>query len=252
MVLINRGVFLKTIYLQEGSTETYPYNIPAFRGLAKIELTTAVTFLVGENGSGKSTLLEAIASAAGFNPEGGSRDHRFATVESPTGLENAIRLSWFPKATSGFFLRAESFFNFSSYLDEMAKDFPDKAYQAYGGKSLHRQSHGEAFFALFTHRFRNRGKALYLLDEPEAALSPARQLAFLRLMWDHEQRGQSQFLIATHSPILLGYPHATILTCDTQPLSVIAYEDTEHYRITKQFLLNREGVLKELFKPDPD
>lgn len=148
--------------------------------------------------------------------------------------------------TRGFFLRAESFFNFASYIDELEREFPTR-YAAYGGKSLHQQSHGESFLSLFTNRFRGRGKALYLLDEPEAALSPARQLALLRIIWEHEQSGQSQFIIATHSPILFGYSNADILNFDTSPIVPIRYEDTEHYAITRQFILNRQGLLRTLF-----
>lgn len=224
----------------------YPFNLPAFIGVSKLSTEHAVTFFVGENGSGKSTLLEAIAKNAGFNPEGGSRSNVFATAETESSLDHHLRLSWLPKVNRGFFLRAESFFNFASYIDELEREFPN-GYEAYGGRSLHQQSHGESFLSLFTNRFRSRGKAIYLLDEPEAALSPARQLALLRIIWEEEQSGQAQFIIATHSPILLGYPSADILNFDTSPISSIKYEDTEHYAITKQFLLNRERMLKELF-----
>jgi predicted ATPase len=240
-------MFLKQIRFVDwpNPAEHYPYNLPAFNGLSELSIDSAVTFFVGENGSGKSTLLEAIAKRAGFNPEGGGRSNRFSTAETESSLDNHIRLSWLPKVTQGFFLRAESFYNFASYIDELEREFSTR-YAAYGGKSLHQQSHGESFLSLFTHRFRSRGKALYLLDEPEAALSPARQLALLRILWEQEQSGQAQFIIATHSPILLGYPKAAILNFDTSPISPIRYEDTEHYAITKQFLNNRDGMLKEL------
>ncbi|WP_053959335.1 AAA family ATPase [Sulfobacillus thermosulfidooxidans] len=248
-------MFLREVQLWNwpSHTDTYPFNLPAFQGLSRISFRTAVTFFVGENGSGKSTLLEAIAKEAGFNPEGGNRNHIFSTADSESSLHHYIRLSWMPKVTSGFFLRAESFFNFSSYIDTLAKDdMSDNVYAAYGGKSLHQQSHGESFLSLFTHHFQGRRRALYLLDEPEAALSPARQLALLRILWDHEQAGQSQFIIATHSPILLGYPHATILSFDQAPLAPIRYEDTDHFIITKQFLTHRDRILRELFKENQD
>lgn len=241
-------VFLKQIRFVDWPqpAEHYPYNLPAFRGLSELSTERSVTFFVGENGSGKSTLLEAIAKNAGFNPEGGGRSNVFSTAETESSLDNHLRLSWLPKVTQGFFLRAESFYNFASYIDELEREFPT-GYTAYGGKSLHQQSHGESFLSLFTHRFNGRGKALYLLDEPEAALSPARQLALLRIIWELEQSKQAQLIIATHSPILLGYPNAEILNFDTSPISTIRYEDTEHYAITRQFLLNRERMLKELF-----
>ncbi len=208
-----------------------------------------MTFFVGENGSGKSTLLEAIAICAGFNPEGGSRSTVFATAATESALHNHLQLSWLPKVKQGFFLRAESFFNFASYIDELERECPT-GYRAYGGKSLHHQSHGESFLSLFVHRFRSRGKALYLLDEPEAALSPFRQLALMRILWELEQSGQAQFIIATHSHILLGYPNAQILNFDTSPLSSVRYEETEHYAITREFLLHREAIFAELFKTE--
>lgn len=244
-------MFLREVQFTQWPTEqtVYPFNLSAFHGLLSVPLTAPVTFFVGENGSGKSTLLEAIAICAGFNPEGGGSSNFFSTANTESSLYSHIRLSWLPKVTHGFFLRAESFFNFASYMDELERDWPT-GYAAYGGKSLHEQSHGESFLSLFTNRLSIRGKSLYLLDEPEAALSPARQLALLRLIWEHEQSGQSQFIIATHSPILLGYPNAHILNFDACPLCPIPYEETEHYIVTKQFLLHREGILRELFKPD--
>lgn len=244
-------MFLKEIQFIDWpeQADQYPFDLPAFRGLSNISISQSVTFFVGENGSGKSTLLEAIAKHAGFNPEGGGRSNVFATADTESPLENHLRLSWMPKVSQGFFLRAESFFNFASHIDEIEQNNdPRYRYAAYGGKSLHQQSHGESFLSLFTHRFGSRGKAIYLLDEPEAALSPARQLALLRIMWELEQGGQAQFIVATHSPILLGYPDAEILNFDTSPLSSVQYEDTNHYVIMRQFLLNRKGMLKELFE----
>lgn len=245
-------MFLKEIQFTDWPQppNEYPFNLPAFQGLSNISFRRAVTFFVGENGSGKSTLLEAIAVHAGFNPEGGGRSNIFSTADTESCLYQHMRLSWRPKVTRGFFLRAESFFNFASHIDEVERDNPKDRYAAYGGKSLHQQSHGESFLALFTYRFRGRSKALYLLDEPEAALSPTRQLALLRIIWEHERSGLAQFIIATHSPILLGYPNADIFNFDTSPLSPIHYEDTEHYVITKQFLLNRDGMLKTLLEEE--
>ncbi len=227
----------------------YPFDLEALRGAPRIPFDRPVTYLVGENGSGKSTLLEAIAIAAGFNPEGGSRGNMFSSAETESALHEYLRLSWFPKATRGFFFRAESFFNFASHIDEVEREC-STGYAAYGGTSLHQRSHGESFLALFLHRLKGTKPGLYLLDEPEAALSPTRQLALLRILWDHAQRGTSQFIVATHSPILLGYPGARILSFDSSPLAPIAYEDTQAYSLTRQFLLHREGMLKELLAKD--
>lgn len=220
----------------------YPFSVPAFKGLQTIDFKSNVTFFVGENGSGKSTLMEAIAYKCDFNTAGGGRNNYYEVSSSESALGDFIRLSWAPKITSGFFLRAESLYNFASYLDNLGPE----AYKAYGGKSLHKQSHGESFISLFTNRFGKKG--IYLLDEPEAALSPARQLSLLRIVRELEQEGQSQFIIATHSPIIMAYPDAQILDFDTSPVSETAYEDTSHYRITKGFIENRGLYLRKLFE----
>jgi predicted ATPase len=219
----------------------YPFTIPALRDGLDLELRSNVTFLVGENGSGKSTLLEAVATCCGFSPEGGGRDHSFATRAESVDLAAALRLSWLPKVTDGFFMRAESFFNFATYLDQVS------TLERYGGRSFHEQSHGESFLALFTNRF-DRG--IYILDEPEAALSPKRQLSFLKIVHDLEAAGRAQFLIASHSPILLAYPGATLLGLDGGPIREVRYDETEHYNLTKEFLASPERFLKHLFARD--
>ena len=218
--------------------DQHPFNIRAFRRGIRLSFKTNVTFFVGENGSGKSTLLEAIATCCGFGLTGGNRDHTFQVEDPRTDLGRALRLAWLPKVTEGFFLRAESFFNFATYLDEVS------TLRAYGGKSLHAQSHGESFMALFLHRFE---QGIYILDEPEAALSPARQLAFLRVIHDLEKPGQAQFLISTHSPILLAYPGAMLFSLDGDGIEEVKYEDTEHYKITRDFLACPQRFLKHLF-----
>lgn len=223
------------------SHQAYPFNIPAFTGLETIELKSNVTFFVGENGSGKSTLMEAIAYKCDFNPAGGGRNNIYEVPSSESALGDFIRLAWAPKIANGFFLRAESLFNFASHIDSLGPE----AYEPYGGKSLHAQSHGESFLSLFANRFGKKG--IYLLDEPEAALSPVRQLSLLRIIRESEKEGQSQFIIATHSPIILAYPGAHILDFDTSPLSETTYEDTSHYQITKGFLENRDLYLQKLF-----
>lgn len=230
-----------TLLRKEKSTEIeYPFSIPTIQSMTELDLTKRVTFFVGENGSGKSTLLEGIADVCGFNPAGGGRNNTYDVDASESVLSEHLRLSWMPKVTNGFFLRAESFYHFASHIDQLGGG----ALKSYGGKSLHEQSHGESFLSLFLNRF--QGKAIYLLDEPEAALSPQRQLAFLRVMHDLVQEEDCQFIIATHSPIILGYPDATILSFDDGEIKETDYESTEHYQITKYFLDHREKFLKDI------
>jgi predicted ATPase len=217
----------------------FPFNLRAFSGDLDLEFRTAVTLFVGENGSGKSTLLEAIAECCGFNPEGGNRDHHRAVFAERSELAQALRLSWMPKVTEGFFLRAESFYNFATYIEQVSPGLG-----AYGGRSLHAQSHGESFLSLFTNRFE---QGIYILDEPEAALSPQRQLSFLRILHDLATPGHAQFLVATHSPILLAYPGATIYDLDGESIRPIRYEDTRHYLLTRDFLNSPASFFKHLF-----
>lgn len=235
-------MYLRSVELMSAKIENreqYPFDIPAIRSLERLELTNNVTFFVGENGSGKSTLLEGIAHQCGFNTAGGGRNNTYETHASESSLGNYLRLAWLPKITNGFFMRSESFYQFASHVDEMPESL-----QYYGGRSLHEQSHGESFLNLFVNRFSSKG--IYLLDEPEAALSPARQLSLLRIL--HDLSGTSQFIIATHSPILLGYPGAEILSFDDSHIQEVTYEDTDHYQITRSFLENRDRMLNELFK----
>jgi predicted ATPase len=217
---------------------TYPFNLRAFSSGIDLTLRSNVTFFVGENGSGKSTLLEALAEICGFNPEGGNRDHHRATFADRSALAQALRLTWRPKVTQGFFMRAESFFNFATYIEQVSD------LRAYGGKSLHQQSHGESFLALFAHRFE---QGIYLLDEPEAALSPQRQLSFLRILHDLASPGHAQFLIATHSPIILSYPGAVLYDLDGDAIRETSYRDTRHFLVTRDFLNAPERFFKHLF-----
>jgi predicted ATPase len=221
----------------------YPFNICSFSQGIDLAFRTNVTLFVGENGSGKSTLLEALAECCGFSPEGGNRDHHRATFAERSALAQALRLSWLPKVTEGFFMRAESFYNFASYIDQVSDLL------AYGGKSLHEQSHGESFLALFANRFEH---GIYILDEPEAALSPQRQLTFLKIVHDLETPGHAQFLISTHSPIILSYPTAVLFSLDGDSIREIAYHETEHYRVTRDFLNSPERYFKHLFAGPSD
>ncbi len=221
----------------------YPFDIPAVRAIDEIEFHPNVTFFVGENGSGKSTVLEAIAVALGFGAEGGTKNVRFSTVDSVSPLHEALRIArGVPQPRDGYFLRAESFFNVASYMDEVGYA------ETYGG-SLHERSHGEAFMAVLLNKL--RGDGIYLLDEPEAALSPSRQMAALRAIHQLVE-ASSQFVIATHSPILLAYPHARIIQFDRSGVSEVAYEDTEHYAITRDFLNNHARRMEQLLADDED
>lgn len=227
------------------SWEDYPFSIPAIARLETLALHPRVTFLVGENGSGKSTLIEALAVAAGFNPEGGSRNFSFATRPSESKLHEVFRLvRGARRPRTGFFLRAESFFNVASVIEQIPE-----ALAAFGGRSPHELSHGESFLTLVKERFGPDG--LYLMDEPEAALSPQRQLALLAEFDRLVQRDRSQLVVATHSPILLAYPAASIFTLDESGISPIEYEATEHYSLTRDFLLHRDRYLRRLFGEEP-
>ena len=210
-----------------------------------IELSKNITFFVGENGSGKSTLLEAIAVNFGFNAESGSRNFTFSTTSTHSDLYKNIRLGKGLRPKDGFFLRAESFYNAASYIDELDREAPSfhKLIDSYGGVSLHNQSHGESFLALVQNRFGDNG--LYILDEPEAALSPMRIMT-LMVEIDRLRRAGSQFIIATHSPILLTMPDSEIFEFSENGISKVHYKDTEHYQITRNFLENPEKMLKYL------
>lgn len=241
-----RNISLKRESIE--SFERYPFCLPAVRSLQTLELHPRITFLVGENGSGKSTLLEAIAVALGFNAEGGSKNFRLGTRASHSELNAFIRVA---KGTrqpkDGFFLRAESFFNVATEIENLdaSPSFGPPIIDSYGGHSLHEQSHGESFLALMMHRF--GGKGLYILDEPEAALSPQRQLAVLSRIHDLVN-DDSQFIIATHSPILMAYPDAWIYACSSDGLKRTEYRETEHYQITHDFITHPERMLRALLQ----
>jgi predicted ATPase len=239
-VLASGSPFLhRIVSLPEKMDPTrHPFNIPALSHGIDLTFRSKVTFFVGENGSGKSTLLEALAECCGFNPEGGNRDHHRAVFADRSPLAQALRLWWRPKVTEGFFMRAESFYNFATYIEGVSD------LRAYGGKSLHQQSHGESFISLFANRFE---QGIYILDEPEAALSPQRQLSFLRIIHDLTTPGHSQFFIATHSPIILSYPGAVLFSLDGNTIVETTYHETKHFLITRDFLNSPERFFKHLF-----
>lgn len=250
------GLFVRGLAIrwEDVPPDSYLRGIPALQLCAPLALHRPVTFLVGENGTGKSTLLEALAVCCGLNPEGGSQNYRFSSYDSHSELGRALRLVRGPYRPQGsYFLRAESFYNVASqtevYRQSGLGDEPVQAYyRRFGGRSFHEQSHGESFLALVQGEF--IGGGLYLLDEPEAALSPQRQLTLL-IELDRLAREGAQFIIASHSPVLLALPGAEILSFDEGPIHPCAYTQTESYRITSLFINRREWFLKQLLEEDP-
>jgi predicted ATPase len=236
---VNRDLYIRSISIKKPQSNEYPFNLSIFKQLENLELRSKVVFLVGENGTGKSTLLEAIAVNYGFNAEGGSKNFNFSTHDSHSDLYKYLTLvKGSTKPRDGYFFRAESFYNLATQVGELEVT-------GYGERSLHEQSHGESFLALMFNRF--WGNGLYILDEPEAALSPSRQLSLLAKMNDLVKEN-SQFIIATHSPILLAFPNASIYVLSENAITLTPYEQTEHYILTKQFLNNTGKFLKELFE----
>lgn len=228
------------------SYDKYPFCLAAIKELDILEFHPSVTFIIGENGLGKSTLLEAIAVNYGFNPEGGSKNFSFSTNDTHSNLHKYIKLTKGIKMPeTGYFLRAESFYNVASNIDKLDRDgMGNRIIDSYGGISLHEQSHGEAFFSTIMNRFSGRG--LYILDEPEAALSPSRQLAMLSRIDQLVGEG-SQFIIATHSPILMSYPDSVLYEISDK-IEKKHYTKTYHFNITRSFLNNPEKYLKILLK----
>jgi len=231
--------FLKRIYVvpeRVRPSEGFPYDLPFVRDL-DLSFKRAVTYLVGENGSGKSTLIEAIAEACGLPVSGGGRNEAAARhgPEQHSALGTALRPSFSRRPKDGYFFRAEFQSHFASLLDERHKD-PDSLgdpYSRYGGRPLHSQSHGEAFLAVLLNRVRS---GVIVMDEPESALSPQRQLALLSRMSELVAAGRTQFIIATHSPVLLTFPEADIISLDDIPMRSVKLEDTSHYQITRGIL----------------
>ena len=234
------GLHIKGLHIDWSKIAEYSYlhEIPALSGVDSLQFHKPITFFVGENGSGKSTLLAAIAIAYGFNPEGGTKNYSFSTYDSHSELCEAIRLTkGYQKAGWGYFLRAESFYNVATAEEEYSRE-PGGIPQHY-----HERSHGESFLALAQKNFKPNG--VYLLDEPEAALSPQRQLTLLIEIVHCAEEG-AQFIIVTHSPILLGIPGAEILSFDDGAVHTCDYEETDSYQVTKLFLENREQLLRRL------
>lgn len=242
---MHKNYIERLIINRQGINQNDYYNrITAIKDLEKLEFKKNITFFVGENGTGKSTLLEAIAVNYGFNPEGGSINFSFSSRDTHSDLHQHLKLSkGIQRPSDGFFLRAESFYNVATEIEELSQEGNALSFlKNYGGKSPHKQSHGESFLALLIHRF--WGKGIYLLDEPEAAISPQRQLSMLIRI--HQLAVDSQFIIVTHSPILLGIPDADIYSFDEGEIHKISYEETESYKVTKLFIESREQMLARL------
>lgn len=242
MELNTMNQYIRYIELDRDSVPSfsdYPFNLPAVKNLDRLSFHPKATFIVGENGSGKSTILESIAVAFGFNAEGGTKNFNFSSRDTHSDLNRYIKVvKGTKKPRDGFFFRAESFYNFATNVEELDLDM------YYGGRSLHQQSHGESFFAVFQNKFCR--ESIYILDEPEAALSPSRQMSLISRMHDLIKEG-SQFIIATHSPIVMAYPDALIYQIN-EGFEQVKYEETEHYQITRSFINNRQKMLNILLE----
>jgi predicted ATPase len=246
-------MFLKSIEIKPSEFPThqqFPFNVRAFQETSRIDLVSPITFFVGDNGTGKSALLDAIARKSGFLPWGGSKIHRAHHNPFETQLANYLQLTFDPRHRYGFHFRAETFFNFASSLDDILLDDPARD-KYFGGGSLNVLSHGESFLAFFKgYSFQLDG--LYLLDEPESALSPRNQVDFVRLILDSVQIGNKQYIMASHSPIILSCPGAQILGFDSPPIATVPYTDSSPYHFYKEFLRHPEKFFEGNGKKHPD
>ena len=236
-----RAPYLKSIELLDDRVpdpRAYPFSIPAIQAEHfRIDFTQPVTMLVGINGSGKSTILEAIAQLCGFGRLGGNQN--YASGEDDEGLGRYLRAGWLPKVNRGFYTRAETFSGLVDQVDGFG------AADSYGGRSLSERSHGEAYLEIFRNRV--HGKGVFLFDEPEAALSPSRQIEFLKLVRQVEADGEAQFIMATHSPLLMAYPGATVLHLTDHGILERPFQQTEHFRVLREFYLDPDGFMEAIF-----
>lgn len=231
------------IEIQKSSRDTYPYNLPLFSKNQEIKFQQPITFIVGENGAGKSTFLESLADVVGFNVLGGNANHNYFT-DNEQYLSDVIKLTWRIRSKKGFFFRAESFFNFSDYIDKMIDEDNSIKY-SYGGKKLNKQSHGESFLSLFKNRFKD---GLFILDEPEAALSPEKQLALVSILNELVNNNDSQFIIATHSPILIATPNSEVFEIEDNEFVKKKYTETKQFKLYKSFINDSERYIHYLLK----
>lgn len=246
-----RSPFLQSISLKQQPVahRQYPFTLPFLQDSQfRVDFTAPVTILVGENATGKSTLLEAIADHCGFHMSGGSRDHAYAAPDAKKSLlSQHLRFSWLPKVTHGFFFRADSYLNLARYVDEELGSL-----HLYGDKPLMQQSHGESFLALFEHRLQTYTQSIFLLDEPESALSPTRQLELLRLLDRWHKSGRAQIIIATHSPLIMAYPQATLLYFDRDGLREANYRVTLHFQTLARFFRDPDAMVAEALAEDDE
>jgi len=245
--------FLKEMYLDNTDFDSniFPFNITFIKNKNfHLKFSSSVTIIAGDNGSGKSTILKTIAYNCDFNLKGGNKDHIYtnnknSNIEKCLLLNKYLRFSWLPKITTGFYL-ADNLMNFANYIDEQAQDYGRKnVFSYYGGKSLNEQSHGESYLSLFYNRFEDEG--IYILDEPEQALSPSKLLSLICIIKEISDTGKAQFIIATHSPILMAYPKAQFFYINNGIIEETSFDETEHYEITKTFLENPDRYFKHLF-----
>lgn len=238
--------YLQSIVINKTNNEKFPFSMPIFKNGLTINFTSPITFIVGENGTGKSTLLENIAYKVGFNILGGNKNHMYDDLSNRDNIKlcDEMKLSWRLKTSKGFFFRAESFFNFSSYLEDMALENGRSMFTSYGGKSLKKQSHGESFLSLFKNNFK---EGLFILDEPEAALSVEKQLALISII-DNLAKNGCQFIIATHSPILITCPNSQIFEIENNLLEQKQYQDTKQFQLYKNFINCPDRYIKYLIE----
>lgn len=243
-----KAPFLKSIWLDDRKIidrTQYPFCIPVFgRDNFQIEFSKPVTIFAGQNGAGKSTILEAIADLCGFGKFGGNKNHH-RNEEAQNILHGYLRASWLPKVTRGFHVRSEGFFAFINQIDSLALEGGAGIYQSYGGRSLSERSHGEAYIEVFRHKL--KGGGIFVFDEPESALSPMRQIEFLRLIKKFENEGDCQFIMATHSPLIMAYPGATLLSLTDRGIIESPYTTTEHFRILREFYLDPDSFMDGVF-----